>query len=178
MLSQLIDSISSWKTVILFGLITAGAFWFLTTADPRVKSEDVLDLRFQVWNLNSAYEYFKQLGPSACESYKNIETKQDIIYPICYSLFFTILISTLYKDSKLSFLKFIPLISAIFDFSENFILYQLLSSYPTRNADLEQLASIGSIFTQLKLFLLPPIILIVVFGIISNLCSTPKHKQM
>lgn len=90
----------------------------------------------------------------------------DVLNPIFYTLFFSLLISWLFQrgfkpESRLQRLNLLPLGAGLFDLLENLSIVTMLSAYPTR---LTAVAWLSTICTLGKMSLLGLSLLLVLFG--------------
>jgi hypothetical protein len=101
-----------------------------------------------------AYRILDSYGEEGRAVYKTIETREDVFYPIVYSLFF--FFGTLYflrksfpQRPRLALLTAFIIFTFIFDAAENTCIVLLLNHYPERNIPL---ADFSGHITTLKWF--------------------------
>lgn len=118
-----------------------------------------LDLQFS-YSPEKAYQLLAQYSVQELKMYRILELTGDVIYPIVYGFFLSLLI---FKFRKNSLLVLIPLLAIVADLFENTGIVILISSLPKQ---LNTVASITSIFSSLKWSLIViSILLIVIFGV-------------
>ena len=111
------------------------------------------------------YSMVDSYGEAGRTSYRAFELTGDIIYPIVYTLFFSLFITWLFQrgfppNSKMQALNVIPLGGWLFDLLENLGIVTMLSVFPSTP---DALAWISAVFTLVKwLFAAATIILILV----------------
>jgi len=97
-----------------------------------------------------AYELFGKLDGGR-ELYAWTEITVDIIFPIIYSFFLSLLIIYIFQRcftrKSLQYLALLPFIAMLFDYGENVLIAFMLFKYP---AEYLGLASIASLFTKMK----------------------------
>ena len=118
-----------------------------------------LDLQFS-YTPEKAYQLLAQFSAEELKMYRILELTGDVIYPIVYGFFLSLLI---FKFRKNSLLVLIPLLAIVADLFENTGIVILISSLPKQ---LNTIASITSVFSTLKWSLIfISILLIVIFGV-------------
>jgi len=111
------------------------------------------------------YSMVESYGEAGRASYRAFELTGDIIYPIVYTLFFSLFITWLFQrgfppNSKMQALNVVPLGGWLFDLLENLGIVTMLSVFPSTP---DALAWITAIATLIKwLFAAATIILILV----------------
>jgi hypothetical protein len=98
-----------------------------------------------------AHELFRKLGHEGRQLYAWTEITLDLIFPIIYSLFLSLLIIYIFQKfsnakSPLS-LAMLPFIAMAFDYGENILIAVMLFAYPQKHS---VLALVASLFTKLK----------------------------
>jgi hypothetical protein len=126
-----------------------------------------IDLQF-FYTPEKAYTMVAAYGDAGRATYRTIELTIDILYPIVYTLFFSLLITWLFQrgfaaDSKLQRLNVVPFGALLFDLLENTSIVAMLSLYPSTPTILAWLATI---FTMLKWGFAGASILLVVAGLV------------
>ncbi|MEY4927499.1 MAG: hypothetical protein RI894_1935, partial [Bacteroidota bacterium] len=120
-------------TLILFAL------WLvfqvvLAKAGGAIQAESggasVLDLAL-AYSPDAAYaNYLDKYSDAARSIYLKTECL-DLLYPLCYGLFFACLLTAAWRGTNYLYLNIVPLIAIIFDYLENIGVFALLLSYPT-----------------------------------------------
>ncbi len=95
-----------------------------------------LDLTFFP-SMETIFSSITAYGPDGRAFYTNIELTADILYPIAYTFFFSLMITYLMqrafdKDSKFQRLNVLPFGAWLFDLIENICILFILSSYPAQ----------------------------------------------
>ena len=161
-----------WLVFILFLLDVAFVGFIMPIAAALMKGDaggpGPLDLQF-FYTPAKAYEMIASYGEYTRAFYRNIELTLDIIYPIVYTLFFSLLITWLFKkgfpeNSSMHRLNIIPFGGWSFDMLENVGIVTMLSIYPSTPA---ALAWITSMFTTFKWLFAGASMILVVIGIIA-----------
>ena len=111
------------------------------------------------------YPMVESYGEAGRASYRAFELTGDIVYPIVYTLFFSLFITWLFQrgfppNSKMQALNIVPLGGWLFDLLENLGIVTMLSVFPSTP---DALAWITAIATLIKwLFAAATIVLILV----------------
>lgn len=135
--------------MLLFALI------IVPTIQSRVESYSggisLVDLQFS-YTPEKVYSMISSYGEAGRKFYLAFAASGDLIYPVVYSIFFSLIISWLLQrgskpDSGLRVLNVIPFGALLFDWLENANLIAMLSNYPSTN---ENIATLGSLCTMLK----------------------------
>ncbi len=110
-----------------------------------------IDLLF-FYTPETVYTMVASYGEAGRAMYRNFELIGDIIYPLVYTLFFSLLISWLFQrgfkpDSAMQKLNVIPVGTLIFDLLENIFIVIMLSIHPAQPA---LVAWMGAGFTLAK----------------------------
>ncbi|GAB4151242.1 MAG: hypothetical protein Fur0021_14980 [Candidatus Promineifilaceae bacterium] len=110
-----------------------------------------IDLLF-FYTPEQAYSMIASYGDGGRAAYRTFELTGDIIYPIVYTLFFSLLITWLFQrgfaaNSKVQKLNVVPFGGGLFDLLENLCIVAMLSVFPSTPAFVAVLATI---FTMLK----------------------------
>lgn len=128
---------------------------------------DKTTLDFTSYTATDAYELFSKLQERGRQVYAWTEITVDIIYPIIYSSFLSLLIIYIFQkcsmNKSLHLLAVLPFIVMLFDYCENSLIAFMLFAYPRQHLTL---ASIASWFTKLKLSLLALCGVVVIFALI------------
>jgi hypothetical protein len=113
------------------------------------------------------YGLIDSYSPEVRSSYRLFEMTGDIIYPIVYTLFFSLAITWLFKrgfagNSNMHKYNVVPFGGWLFDLLENICIVTLLSIYPSTPVFL---ASIAGIFTLVKWLFAGATILLLLTGL-------------
>ena len=123
-----------------------------------------IDLQF-FYTPEKVYSMVASYGDAGRASYRLFELTGDILYPIVYTLFFSLAITWLFQrgfasNSSVHKYNVVPFGAWLFDLLENLGIVTMLSVYPSMPA---LLAWAAAIFTLLKwLFILPTAILLLI----------------
>jgi hypothetical protein len=133
---------------LFIGLIMPGLQKRMQAANPAAGP---LDLMF-FYTPEKAFSMIASYGDQGRAAYLTGELTLDILYPITYTLFFSLLISWLFQrgfDPKSRFrrLNLVPFGTLTFDLLENACIVAMLSLYPSTPAGL---AWAAAIFTMTK----------------------------
>lgn len=118
------------------------------------------------YTARDAYELFCELQERGRQVYAWTEITVDMIYPIIYSSFLSLLIICIFQkaaiNKSLHLLALLPFVVMLFDYCENCLIAFMLFAYPRPHMTL---ASIASWVTKLKLSLLALCGVAVVLGL-------------
>lgn len=111
-------------------------------------------------------------------SYRIFELTADILYPIVYTLFFSLAITWLFQrgfasNSNMHKYNVVPFGAWLFDLFENLGIVTMLSVYPSTPA---LLAWVSTIFTLFKWLFVAPTALLLLFGLIMALKNGFKRQ--
>jgi hypothetical protein len=121
-----------------------------------------IDLQF-FYTPEKVYKMVESYGNAGRASYRTFELTGDIIYPMVYTLFFSLAITWLFQrgfasNSAIQKFNVVPFGAWFFDLLENLGIVSMLSVYPSTPAGL---AWLSTTFTLLKwLFVLPTALLL------------------
>lgn len=126
-----------------------------------------IDLLF-FYTPDKAYSMIESYGDAGRASYRTFELTGDIIYPIVYTLFFSLTITWLFQrgfagDSQMHKYNVVPFGAWLFDLFENLSIVAMLSIYPSTPA---LLAWTATIFTMLKWLFAIVTILLLLTGLV------------
>lgn len=107
---------------------------------------NVLDLGFDFAPEKVYSDYLDKYSAAARSYYLKIECL-DLIYPICYGLLFSCLISLGFRNTKLHYLNLLPIFAICCDYLENIGIFALLLSYPQKMLGV---ATYMSVFRAIK----------------------------
>jgi hypothetical protein len=167
-LTNFIARYSTWKSILVLLVLNivfpAVVFPFFQGNPANIP----LDLQFS-YSPEKAYELLAQFSSEDLKLYRIMELTADIIYPIIYGVFFSLI---LFKLSKNIIFASIPLLAILADIIENTGIVILISSLPNQ---LSAIASITSIFTSLKWILIISSILLILVLMVRNLFKRKKR---
>jgi hypothetical protein len=160
-----------WLIFILFLLDTAFIAFILPLAaalmkgDPGNKSP--LDLQL-FYTPARAYQMVASYGESGRAFYRITELTLDIIHPILYTLFLSLLITWLFRNgfqagSTMQRLNMVPFGAWLFDLLENLGIVGMLSIFPSTPA---VLAWITALFTLMKWLFAGASLILAVVGLV------------
>ena len=159
---------SGWLVLILFAI--EAIFNAVILPNQQAKMEAIsggtgpIDLLL-FYTPEKAYSMVESYGEAGRASYRAFELTGDILYPIMYTLFFSLFITWLFQrgftpNSKMQALNVVPLGGWLFDLLENLGIVAMLSIFPSTPA---VLAWITAIATLIKwLFAAATIVLILI----------------
>lgn len=136
--SQKLSAIATTRNILILLACWLGFQLVLANASEFIKSEssgtNVIDLAIPFsFSPQEAYtQYLDKYSPVAREFYLKIECL-DLLYPICYGLFFSCLISLGFKNTKYHWLNLQPMYAIFFDYLENIGVFTLLLKYPQQD---------------------------------------------
>lgn len=112
---------------------------------------DLIDLML-AYSPDTVYRMIGAYGDEGRSLYRNFALSADLVYPVVYSTFLSLVISWQLQratapDSKLRMLNLLPFGAMLFDWLENACVVTMLSFYPTTSS---AVARIASMFTSLK----------------------------
>jgi hypothetical protein len=124
-----------------------------------------IDLLF-FYTPDKAYSMIESYGDAGRASYRTFELTGDIIYPIVYTLFFSLAITWAFQrgfpaDSNIQKYNIVPFGAWLFDLFENLCIVAMLSIYPSTPAIL---AWTATVFTMLKWLFVIPTVLLLLYG--------------
>ena len=103
------------------------------------------------YDSKDAYVLFPKLTEQGRKFYAWTEITVDLIFPIIYAAFLSLLIIYLFQKCSINtseqFVVLLPFIAMLFDYGENVLIAIMLFSYPKEHP---ALASVASVFTKLK----------------------------
>ncbi len=103
------------------------------------------------------------LGPGGRDFYLTRIIPLDLLFPLCYTLFFMVVLFRLMEclevsKSRWTFLLFIPILAGTADYAENLCFLSILLTYPDH---LTGVASIASLFSGIKWICTPACFLLI-----------------
>lgn len=141
----------NWKICLLalIGAISVIIFLFPLA---NFESTEIFDMKL-FYTTEKADELIKSYSDSDRITYRWFTVTIDILFPLCYGLFYFTLLSIIgrkvYKSTIFESIKFIALGGAIFDILENINIFIMFSIYPKSSGIF---GYIGGIFTFFKWF--------------------------
>ena len=137
-----------------------------------------IDLLF-FYTPDKVYSMIESYGDAGRASYRTFELTGDIIYPIVYTLFFSLALTWLFQrgfsaDSKMQNYNVVPFGAWLFDLLENLSIVTMLSIFPSTPA---LLAWITTLFTMLKWLFAAVTILLLLTGLIKAAMNKFKKQE-
>lgn len=163
-----------WLVLVLFLLDGAFMGFVMPIIGALMKGDSggpgPLDLQF-FYTPAKAYEMVASYGEYGRAFYRSVELTADILYPIVYTLFFSLLISWLFQrgfpaGSTMQRLNVVPFGGWLFDLLENLGIVAMLSIFPSTPA---ALAWLTALFTAVKWLFAGASILLVLVGLVMAL---------
>jgi hypothetical protein len=178
-LSNLLNRISNWKTLLLFfAIYMFFNAYLLKNAEEKINT--LSGNTIGVVDLTMGFDTQKTFGMVAAYSseardfYAQTEMTTDVAYPIVYSFFFAIALTLLFKGKSYSphpLINVLPFVSLVFDYLENITIVNLLMSYPTQS---ETVALFCEIFKLIKWLSFATIIGFILYGLVRLAISKLK----
>ncbi|MFX0092924.1 MAG: hypothetical protein ACFFBD_14290 [Candidatus Hodarchaeota archaeon] len=185
LLSKLSDYFHAWAKGWLILAIFA-AIMLLLSVPPLIMPDFYTAIGNMV-HLDGMFFYTPEESFSAVESYGEIGRVQmiwlhltwDCIFPILYTLFFSLLISWLFQrsfkpESQLQKLNLVPIVGGIFDLMENTWIVSMILVYPARPTVVAWLSTLS---TMSKWIMSIPIVLLVLTGLVKSIMSKLKVQE-
>jgi len=138
-----------WLILLLFALVLLFAIVIVPSIQGQLEVHSggagPIDLLFS-YTPEQAYSMIASYGDEGRVIYRTFAMTGDIIYPVVYSLFFSLIITWLFQrsfapTSKMHLLNLIPLGAWLFDWLENIHLVTMLTLYPSTPTLVARLAS-------------------------------------
>lgn len=176
---------SKWIVLLLFALT---GFWGAVVMNQAshnlitaTGSDELLDTQLNV-SVETIYAYLNKVGNNGRSVLKSIYLFHDFLFPIIYGFFYIMaiayFINQLSVNKKWMLLTLIPLIMILADFVENFIIVQLINTFPIQN---HGLASILGSITLIKwlLGIIAGLVLVtsILLVIIKKIKSRSAHQK-
>lgn len=172
------------KAKVLIGLFIAALafFGFFTIREKILKDlsrecPPTLDSNF-FYTSTGAYELFGKLQERGRNLYAWTEITVDIVFPIIYSLFLSLLIIYISQRSLIfkfpQFLAILPFIAMLFDYAENILIAFMLFNYSDKYMGL---ATTASLFTKLKFSFLLMSLLVVFVGLACLMIQSDRERS-
>ena len=185
MLTRISDTLrkyaKGWLILILFlldglfmGVVMPGLSARMDNYAPGVGPIDLLFF----YTPEKAYQMVAAYGEQGRAVYRTGELTLDIIYPIVYTLFFSLFITWLFQrgfaaESGMQGLNVVPFGAWLFDLLENLGIVGMLSVYPSTPS---LLAWVSSIFTVIKWLFAGASVLLMVIGIVAAIANVINRK--
>lgn len=163
--------IATSKVLILLFLValpfTAFVFPYRNTTLSILSGREKPTLDSDVhYDATYAYDLFCSLTDKGRRLYAWSEITADLIFPIIYSFFLSLLIIYIFQKTSFTkpqqFLAMLPFLMLLFDYGENTLIAFMLFDYPDRHTALAQVASVC---TKLKWSLLVVSLAAILFGL-------------
>jgi hypothetical protein len=140
-----------WLIFILFLLDGIFMGYVMPSLGAGMGSSGPIDLKF-FYTPQTAYKMIASYSEQTRAIYRIGELTLDVVYPVVYTLFFSLLITWLFKrgfpsESKMQRLNVVPFGAWLFDLFENLGIVAMLSVYPSTPAGV---AWLTTIFTMVK----------------------------
>lgn len=170
-----------WLVFILFLLDAAFMGFVMPIIGALMKGDSggpgPIDLQI-FYSPEKAYGMIASYGDYGRSFYRNVELSADIIYPIVYTLFFSLLITWLFQrgfpaGSSMQRLNVVPFGGWLFDLLENLGIVGMLSVYPSTPAFL---AWLTALFTLVKWLFAGAGMLLVLVGVVMALKNGFKRQ--
>lgn len=137
-LSQFLNRISNWKSLVAFLVI----YMFfnavlLKNAETKInelagKTVGIIDLTVG-FNPQKTLDMVAAYGDAGRAYYARTEMTSDVAYPVVYAFFFGIVLTLLYRGKRNNWVNVIPFVALVFDYAENVTLVTLLRSFPEQS---------------------------------------------
>ncbi len=174
---RLIQNNISGKKVLSFFIITQvfyGILMFITIPKLMEYSQKVkiLDIMPMGYNLEHVQNLFANLGDVGRNFYLTVQIPIDFIYPLLFTISYSLLLAYLFKkssltSSKIKTLNVVPVFAGLFDYLENLGIIGMLKTYPDLNIMLVSTTSTitiaKSIFTTVAFILLISYIINIIY---------------
>jgi hypothetical protein len=168
------------RYLLLWLVLPAGAmFFFNTYVFPSFMQqiEAVAGQQYRLPDVHLMYstgelrQLLQNLGSEGRSIYRQMILQADLLYPLCYSLFFYLLLQLLSprEKTKYRYWKFLPFAAAFFDYLENLSILFLLHAYPAFPAFAGRLAAFGTTAKWATLFM------VVIGAGMASLARLKKH---
>ncbi len=169
---------------LLLLLFTFVIFPWRSSELPKMQpplEKPTLDTQFG-YSVQTVYETARQLGEQGRMAYALTEVSVDLVYPVLYSLFLSLLMLAIFRrllapTSAWLRLALLPVVVPLFDYAENFSIVFILLNYPTQFPSLAQAANV---FTLAKWTVGVGCVVIILLGGIGALIRrvTPSVSQV
>lgn len=181
-LSSFFYRIASWKTLLLgVGLYILFPAYFLKNLEAQMnafagKAIGPIDLLFE-YNPAKISQMVADYGPEGRAVYAQGALIVDTAYPLVYTFLFCVILSLLFRNrtyAPFQLVNIVPVGVLLLDLMENASIVYLLKSYPHASAGV---ASLCSVFTNLKWGMTLVAIVVFVYGLI-RLAMGSRQRQV
>jgi len=175
MLTKLSNALRKYATGWLVLILLAGDVFFNAVLLPGQQGKieagsagtGPIDLQL-FYTAEKVYDMIESYSPEVRTSYRVFEMTVDIIYPIVYTLFFSLALTWLFQrgfatTSTMQKYNVVPFGAWLFDLLENICIVTMLSIYPSTPTIL---GSIAGIFTLVKWLFAGMTIILMLIGLI------------
>ena len=163
LISDFLSKYSTWSSILIFfGLILLFSFLIFPLFHATDQKTIILDAQFS-YSTEKAYEILAKFSDKELNKYMIGALTADFIYPIVYTLFFSLFI---FKFSKKHRLSLFPLLILFSDYLENVGIVTIIHYLPQK---LPNIVIITSLFTSIKWILVSICILIIVVLLLKKL---------
>lgn len=138
-----------WLILVLLALLLLFAVVIVPTIQGQLEARSggngIIDVLF-FYTPEQAYSMIASYGDEGRAMYRTFAMTGDILYPVVYSLFFSLFITWLFQrgfapTSKMHLLNVVPLGAWLFDWLENIHIVTMLTLYPSTPTLVATLAS-------------------------------------
>ena len=186
MLTNLSNTLKKYANGWLVLVFMAGEIFFNAVILPAQQAKieaypnaaGPIDLQF-FYTPEKVYGMIASYGDEVRASYRTFEMTGDIIYPIVYTLFFSLAITWLFQrgfasSSTTHQYNVVPFGAWLFDLFENLCIVAMLSIYPSTPS---ALAWMSTIFTMLKWLFAVASVLLILYGLIKAAMNGFKKQE-
>lgn len=171
-IASLIDKIAGYRTIaVLFVLFVVFGVYIMPSFQKAIselagKKVSIIDLQSGL-HPEDIYDMIEDYGAEGRRLYRWVEMSADVIYPIIYTLFFSVILYFLYEKLGVVFpfgrLYFFPFLMMFADYVENVFIIFMLSLYPVKLMALAYLCSAASIVKWISLAIN---LLLILYGVV------------
>ena len=139
----------NWKGFVLFFLslgLVGGSIGYTVSQIITVSGHGILDFEFG-HSVNRVNEIFGAYGEEGMALYQRVQLL-DLVNPLIYSWVTAMLLYLLVRDSRWSWMIVFALLPGLFDYAENYFLYQFLVTYPAIEPAQVGVANVLSLIKQ------------------------------
>ena len=157
------------KIVIALGILTAVFTVIIFSKAFQIQSAAgaiILDMRVQGTDVTDAAAFIAALKESGSFQLHTQLRALDLVYPVVYGAFGGAWLYFLYAGSNLRFISALGVVAPIFDYMENHLIEQVVSTDGTIEASLVERMSM---FTQIKYGLIIIALIAIGFGVVGKL---------
>ena len=143
-ITHLLTKTSQPKMLIILVIVTIINFAIIGLLTAQISAvsggETLLDFSFG-HTVESVTMTLNNYGSEGLALYQWVQ-RIDLIHPLIYSLLFATLFYLLYRQTQFSFLPLLPVAGGALDYLENVFLFIMVSSFPSINPTVVQIASL------------------------------------